>query len=44
MRHAGSVHDSFKPVRLAVAAKLVTSELADRSVHFRAWRPLPDIP
>lgn len=35
LRHEGSDHDSFKPMKLGTAAKLTTSEEVHRSVRFR---------
>jgi hypothetical protein len=42
MRHFGKPYDSFRPVRLTIAAKTSTSEPAARSIHFRNWRPVPE--
>jgi hypothetical protein len=42
MPHLGTSYDSFRPVRLAIAAKTSTSEPAARSIHFRNWRPVPE--
>jgi hypothetical protein len=42
MRHGPSGTDCFRPIRLGVAAQMTVSEPADRSAHFRKWRPGPE--
>jgi hypothetical protein len=42
MRHGPSGADCFRPIRLGVAAQMTVSEPADRSAHFRKWRPGPE--